>query len=88
MNNISVNLYGYCSNYVFLHNFPWLDVGEFKTKLVKMLYFFYYINYKYWCECSGKVYVQFFFEGGSCTIQNNQEENVILVNLVSVIFFH
>ena len=29
MNNVSVNLHGYCSNHVFLHNFASPDVGEF-----------------------------------------------------------
>ena len=40
MNSVSVNLYSYYSNYVFLYNFAWLDVSEFWTKLAKMWSFF------------------------------------------------
>ena len=29
MNSASINLHSYCSNYVFLHNFTWVNVGEF-----------------------------------------------------------
>ena len=29
MNSAGVNLHGYFSNYVFLHNFIWPDVDEF-----------------------------------------------------------
>ena len=28
MNNDSINLYYYCSDYVFLHNFTWSNMGE------------------------------------------------------------
>ena len=29
MNSGNVNLHGYCSNNVFLHNFTWIDESEF-----------------------------------------------------------
>ena len=44
MNNDSVNLYCYCSDYVFLHNFTWSNMGEGWTQLVKMWFSFYYTS--------------------------------------------
>lgn len=44
MSNDSVNLYCYCSEYVFLHNFTWSNMSEGWTYLVKMWYFFYYTS--------------------------------------------
>lgn len=44
MNSISVNLYRYYSNYVFLHNFAWPNVNEFWALLAKIWFFFYYID--------------------------------------------
>ena len=38
INSDNVNLHSYCSNYVFLYNVAWTDIGEFcgeKKNLVK-----------------------------------------------------
>ena len=43
MNSISVNLHGYCSKLVNLHNYTLIDVGHFYEKLCKIYTFFYYI---------------------------------------------
>ena len=45
VNNARVYIYGYYSNYVFLHNFAWSDhVGEFWVWLTKMWSLLYYTS--------------------------------------------
>ena len=42
MNSVSVNLHGYYSKLVNLHNYIQTDVGYFQAKLYKFYTFFYY----------------------------------------------
>ena len=44
MNNASINLHGYCNNYILLYNFARTEMDEFWTWLAKMWYIFYYKN--------------------------------------------
>jgi len=44
MNSAIINLHGYYSNNIFLHNFAWSDVSEFWAWLGKMWYCFYYTS--------------------------------------------
>ena len=44
MNNVSVNLHDCYWKHIFLYKFTWPDMNEFWAWLVKMWYFFYYIN--------------------------------------------
>ena len=45
MNNVNINLHGYCSNFINLHIFSLIDDGNFEVWMCKIEQFFYFTFY-------------------------------------------